>query len=543
MPMFSSLLRKDILHQLRSQTFDLLVIGGGVTGVGIALDAAQRGLKVALVEKQDFAAGTSSRSTKLIHGGLRYLKQFEFALVREVGFEREIVHHNAPHIVIPEKMLLPIIKGGSLGKLPASIGLYVYDMLAGVRRKERRTMLALQATKDREPLLNQNGLLAGALYWEYRSDDARLVTELAKTAAAKGALLLNYCTVNELSITNNKVSGATVCDSYSGESFQINATRVVNAAGPWVDTIRSKAEEIKGKRLHLTKGIHLVFDHERLPIRQSVYFDVEDGRMIFAIPRDGCTYVGTTDTNYTDQMDRPRVSKADVDYVLRAANRMFTIAPLTVADIRSSWAGLRPLIHEDGKSPSELSRKDEIFVSPHALISIAGGKLTGFRKMAERTVDLVFKKREQEEAKAFVPCATASLSLSGGDIKHVQSFMQMLSDDLKLYFGTTLLHQLFYRFGSNSEGIARMALTREGPPNLALLLSELHYCVHHEMVMELSDFLIRRTGRLYFAKAEADHHAPRLNRELAELLHWTDAQAQQSLATYLKESAEVLDFE
>jgi glycerol-3-phosphate dehydrogenase len=297
MPMFSSLLRKDILHQLRSQTFDLLVIGGGVTGVGIALDAAQRGLKVALVEKQDFAAGTSSRSTKLIHGGLRYLKQFEFALVREVGLEREIVHHNAPHIVIPEKMLLPIIKGGSLGKLPASIGLYVYDMLAGVRRKERRTMLALQATKDREPLLNQNGLLAGALYWEYRSDDARLVTELAKTAAAKGALLLNYCAVNELSITNNKVSGATVCDATSGESFQINATRVVNAAGPWVDTIRSKAEEIKGKRLHLTKGIHLVFDHERLPIRQSVYFDVEDGRMIFAIPRDGCTYVGTTDTN------------------------------------------------------------------------------------------------------------------------------------------------------------------------------------------------------------------------------------------------------
>ncbi len=543
MLMFSSLHRKDILHQLHSQTFDLLVIGGGVTGVGIALDASQRGLKVALVEKQDFAAGTSSRSTKLIHGGLRYLKQFEFALVREVGLEREIVYNNAPHIVIPEKMLLPIIKGGSLGKLPASIGLYVYDMLAGVRRKERRTMLPFQATKDREPLLNQNGLLAGALYWEYRSDDARLVTELAKTAAAKGALLLNYCTVNELSITNNKVSGATVCDATSGESFEIKATRVVNAAGPWVDTIRAKAEVVKGKRLHLTKGIHLVFDHARLPIRQSVYFDVEDGRMLFAIPRDGCTYVGTTDTNYTDQMERPRVSKADVEYVLKAANRMFTIAPLTVADIRSSWAGLRPLIHEDGKSPSELSRKDEIFVSPHGLISIAGGKLTGFRKMAERTVDLVFKKREEEESKAFAPCATASLALSGGDIKHVQSFMLGLGDDLKLYFGSTLLHLLFFRFGSNSEGIARMALTREGPPVMALLLSELHYCVHHEMVMELSDFLIRRTGRLYFAKAEADHHAPRLNRELAELLHWNDAQAHLSLETYLKESAEVLSFE
>ena len=540
--MFSSLLRKDILHQLRTQTFDLLVIGGGVTGVGIALDAAQRGLKVALVEKQDFAAGTSSRSTKLIHGGLRYLKQFEFALVREVGLEREIVHNNAPHIVIPEKMLLPIIKGGSLGKLPASIGLYVYDMLAGVRRKERRTMLPLQATKDREPLLNQNGLLAGALYWEYRSDDARLVTELAKTATSKGALLLNYCLVESLLVSNEKLTGATVRDISSDESFEINAKRVVNAAGPWVDTIRSKAEEVKGKRLHLTKGIHLVFDHARLPIRQSVYFDVKDGRMIFAIPRDGCTYVGTTDTNYTDQMERPRVSKADVEYVLKAANRMFTIAPLTVSDIRSSWAGLRPLIHEDGKSPSELSRKDEIFVSPYGLVSIAGGKLTGFRKMAERTVDLCLKKREEEESTAFVACATATLPLSGGDIKHVQSFMQGLGDDLKLYFGTTLLQQLFYRFGSNSEEIARMALTREGPPAMALLLSELHYCVHHEMVMELSDFLIRRTGRLYFAKAEADHHAPRLNRELAELLEWNDAQAQNSLATYLKESAEVLDF-
>ena len=533
--MFSSLLRKDIVHQLRTETFDLLVIGGGVTGAGIALDASQRGLKVALVEKQDFAAGTSSRSTKLIHGGLRYLKQFEFALVREVGLEREIVYKNAPHIVIPEKMLLPIIKGGSLGKLPASIGLYVYDMLAGVRRKERRTMLELQVTKDREPLLNQNGLLAGALYWEYRSDDARLVTELAKTANSKGALLLNYCTVNELTITNNKVSGATVCDATSGESFQINATRVVNAAGPWVDTIRAKAEVVKGKRLHLTKGIHLVFDHARLPIRQSIYFDVEGGRMLFAIPRDGCTYVGTTDTNYTDQMERPRVSKVDVDYVLKAANRMFAIAPLTTADIRSSWAGLRPLIHEDGKSPSELSRKDEIFVSPQGLISIAGGKLTGFRKMAERTVDLCLKKREEEEGIAFVACATATLPLSGGDIKHVQSFMLGLGDDIKLYFGSTLLHQVFFRFGSNSEGIARMALTREGSPALALLLSELHYC-------ELSDFLIRRTGRLYFAKAEADHHAPRLNRELAELLEWNDAQAQNSLEAYLKESAEVLDF-
>jgi len=540
--MFSALHRPDIAHHLRSEQFDLLVIGGGVTGVGIALDAAQRGLKVALVEKQDFAAGTSSRSTKLIHGGLRYLKQFEFALVREVGLEREIVHNNAPHIVIPEKMLLPIIKGGSLGRYSASVGLYVYDMLAGVRRKERRTMLSLPATAEREPLLQKDGLIAGALYWEYRSDDARLVTELAKSAVHLGATLLSYCQLEELTLADGRIVGGKVIDLISGDGFTIAAKKVVNAAGPWVDTVRSKAEVVKGKRLHLTKGVHLVFDHERLPIRQAVYFDVEDGRMIFAIPREGCTYVGTTDTNYTDALERPRVTKVDVDYLLKAANRIFTIAPLTVADIRSTWAGLRPLIHEDGRSPSELSRKDEIFVSTQGLISIAGGKLTGFRKMAERTVDLCLRQLEQEGQVPFVACATHDLTLSGGEIRHVHGFLQGLREEVKLYFGTTLLQQLFYRYGSNSEQIIQTAMGREGSPAIALLLAELDYAVYHEMVCELSDFLIRRSGRLYFAKAEADLHADLLNRELAQMLNWDEATAQRSLETYRKESAEVLEF-
>jgi glycerol-3-phosphate dehydrogenase len=541
-PMFSALNREEIATRLRSASFDLLVIGGGVTGAGIALDAAERGLKVALVEKQDFAAGTSSRSTKLIHGGLRYLKQFEFALVREVGLEREIVHHNAPHVVIPEKMLLPIINGGSLGRYSASVGLYVYDMLAGVRRKERRTMLTKTATEAREPLLRHEGLQAGALYWEYRSDDARLVTELAKTAVAKGATLLNYCQLDELLLTDDIITGGKVTDLISSRSFPISAKKVVNAAGPWVDAVRSKAEVVKGKRLHLTKGVHLVFDHARLPIRQALYFDVEDGRMIFAIPREGCTYVGTTDTNYTDALERPRVSRADVDYVLKAANRMFDIAPLTVADIRSTWAGLRPLIHEDGRSPSELSRKDEIFVSHQGLISIAGGKLTGFRKMAERTVDLCLRKLEKEGQADFVACATHDLILSGGEVKHVQGFLHGLRDEVKLYFGTTLLQQLYYRYGSNAESIIQTAMGREGSPITALLLAELDYTVHHEMVCELSDFLVRRTGRLYFAKAEADHYAELLNRELAELLGWDEETALRSLTTYRKESTEVLEF-
>lgn len=540
--MFSVLNREKDIKSASAKEFDLLVIGGGVTGAGIALDAAHRGLSVALVDKQDFGAGTSSRSTKLIHGGLRYLKQLEVALVREVGLEREIVHRNAPHIVIPEKMLLPIIKGGSLGKWSASVGLYVYDMLAGVRRKERRTMLSLAETKEREPLLIKDGLLAGALYWEYRTDDARLVTELAKTAHAKGALLLNYCQLNDLLVEGGKVVGGAVKDLMGAHSFKIKARKVVNAAGPWVDHVRSTAETVKGKRLHLTKGVHLVFAHERLPIRQALYFDVEDRRMLFAIPREGCTYVGTTDTNYTEALERPRVSQQDVDYILSAVNGMFGVEPLTVKDVQSTWAGLRPLIHEDGKSPSELSRKDEIFVSEQGLISIAGGKLTGFRKMAERTVDLCMRKIEAEGGLAFVACATQDLPLSGGSIKNVHSFLLSLDEGTVHYFGKLLLQQLYHRYGANAAGIAQEAIMREGPPPMALLLAELEYGAKHEMVTELSDFLVRRTGRLYFAKAEADLHAERLNRDLAELLGWDEATAQRSLQTYRMESEEVLAF-
>lgn len=540
--MFSALHRPEKVQKLASGTFDLLVIGGGVTGTGIALDAAQRGLSVALVEKQDFGAGTSSRSTKLIHGGLRYLKQFEFALVREVGLEREIVHRNAPHIVIPEKMLLPIIKGGSLGRFPASIGLYVYDLLAGVRRKERRRMLSLNETEEREPLLKKEGLLAGALYTEYRTDDARLVTELAKTAYTKGGVLINYCQLDSLIIEDGKVVGGKVTDLISKQSIDIKAKKVVNAAGPWVDRVRATAEEVKGKRLQLTKGVHLVFDHERLPVNQALYFDVEDGRMMFAIPRDGCTYVGTTDTIYSDQLERPRVSKADVNYILKATNRMFNIEPLKMSDIRSSWAGLRPLIHEDGKSPSELSRKDEIFVSEQGLISIAGGKLTGFRKMAERTVNLCLKQLEKEQGTEFVPCSTQTVTLSGGEIHNAHAFLQLLPEQTVMYFGKRLLQQLYHRYGAHASDIAQEAVMREGPPEMALLLAELQYGVQHEMVTELSDFLVRRTGRLYFDRALADLHAERLNRDLAEFFHWDEACAQASLENYLRESAEVVEF-
>ncbi|MEM7039750.1 MAG: glycerol-3-phosphate dehydrogenase/oxidase, partial [Bacteroidota bacterium] len=376
--------RSEKAQKLQTGEFDLLVIGGGMTGAGIALDGASRGLKTALVEMQDFGAGTSSRSTKLIHGGLRYLKQFEIKLVREVGQERAILYANAPHIVIPEQMILPVMKGGTYGRFGLSIGLWIYDRLAKVRKDERRKMMSAERALRFEPLMRKDGLKSAGMYHEYRTDDARLVMEVMKTAAHQGAVCMNHVKATELIYEAGKIKGAKVEDRFSGEKYEIRAKVVVNAAGPWVDEVRKLDNSLKGKRLHHTKGVHLVVPHARLPLKYAVYFDIFDGRMMFAIPRGRWTYFGTTDTTYENDLVHPRVTRSDADYLLKAVNHMFPSVKLTDADVRSSWAGIRPLIHEDGKSPSELSRKDEIFYSETGLVTIAGGKLTGFRKMAER---------------------------------------------------------------------------------------------------------------------------------------------------------------
>ncbi len=506
-PSFSAANRSLFIDHLNTQQLDILVIGGGITGAGIALDASSRGLKVALIDKQDFAAGTSSRSTKLIHGGLRYLKQMEIGLVMEVGREREIVYKNAPHLVIPEKMLLPVIEGGSLGKFSTSIGLYVYDMLAGVKAGERRKMLSKEATIKQEPLLRTDILKAGALYIEYRTDDSRLVIETIKEAVNRGATCINYMNCEGFEYDNGKIKSAKAKDIFTGKEINIKADYIINATGPWVDEIREMDNSLKGKRLHLTKGVHLVFNYETLPLKQSMYFDAPGGRMVFAIPRDGCTYLGTTDTNYTDQKNRPQVTQDDVDYLLKAANGMFANRKLSQSDIVSSWAGLRPLIHEDGKSPSELSRKDEIFESPSGLLSIAGGKLTGYRKMSERITNLVMARIVEYKVLPFKACETKHIPLAGGftSSAEVESFTQKLFNEAKqLNYTQAGIQKLVQRYGKKAQEVVNNAYTisqqiekRETAP----LLAEIDYGIQNEMVCMPADFFIRRTGMLYFDRS------------------------------------------
>lgn len=494
--------RAAALQALAAEEWDLLVIGGGITGAGIALDAATRGLKVALVEMHDYAAGTSSRSTKLIHGGLRYLKQFEFRLVAEVGRERAIIHRNAQHVVLPEQLLLPVIKGGTFGYFGVAFGLWLYDRLAGVKRHERRKMLGLARTRAQEPLLGPQGLKAAGLYSEYRTDDARLTVEVIKTAVANDALCLNYLEVVGLDYVDGQVRAAQLKDRLDGSTHTVRARWVVNAAGPWVDDLRRMDQSLEGKRLHHTKGVHLVVPHKRLPLRQSVYFDISDGRMMFAIPRGPWTYIGTTDTDYKGDLAHPRVTRADVDYLLAATNQMFPAGKLVLTDIVSSWAGIRPLIHEDGKSPSQLSRKDELFISSSGLISIAGGKLTGFRKMAERVVDLVVAKAHAAgRLSRKEPCRTDKVRLAGGDFPE-ESDLGAIADGWAATYGIDRRETAWMMglFGSQAPGIMA-AIDRSLPDTrLALVLAALDYGIREEGVATLDDFFTRRTALLYFGR-------------------------------------------
>src|SRR5690606_409687 len=356
---FSNRHRAENVNTIKANNYDLIVIGGGITGAGILLDAASRGLKALLVEKGDFASGTSSKSTKLVHGGLRYLKQFDFWLVKEVGTERAIVHKLAPHLVQPEKMLLPLVEKGSYGKWLTSIGLKIYDILADVEGEDQRQMLDKKQALAKEPLLPKKILKGAGYYAEYRTDDARLTLEVIKTALRYDATAINYSQVQEFMYKDELVSGAKVYDHILEQQYELEATHIINATGPWVDDIRHLNKSVHGDTLQLTKGVHLVFPYEKLPITQSIYFDVPDGRMIFAIPRGKITYVGTTDTIYQLDKEEVRTEVVDAIYLIEAVNHMFPKINLTLEDVISSWAGLRPLIQQEGKSPSELSRKDE----------------------------------------------------------------------------------------------------------------------------------------------------------------------------------------
>ncbi|MEZ5056149.1 MAG: glycerol-3-phosphate dehydrogenase/oxidase [Saprospiraceae bacterium] len=541
--------REKDFEKIKQTKYDLIIIGGGVTGAGIALDAVSRGLKVLLVEKGDFASGTSSKSTKLIHGGLRYLKQFEIGLVREVGRERAIVHKLCPHLVVPEKMLLPLYEDGSFGKFATSLGLWVYDFLADVEGEDKRMMLTKEETLEHEPLLKKEKLTGGGFYAEYRTDDARLTIEIIKTARQFGADVLNYAeAVSFLYNNEGQVEGIEVKDHLFEKNFKVKAGVVVSAAGPWVDELRKKDGSLSKKRLFLSKGVHIVVPHDRFPVKNALYFDVPDGRMIFAIPRWNVTYIGTTDTPYSGDKNRVLAEEKDVKYLMDACNLMFPEVNLSKKDLSSTWAGLRPLIYEEDKSASEMSRKDEIFKSQNGLISIAGGKLTGYRKMAERTVDVVIENLKKEhQVENLKPCKTDQIPIGRKPLKNSEEVNQCKSE----------IATLISRHFSNAAVVADYLVANYGkeafeiverfPNGLVnqweLIKAEIDFCIKNELTFLPLDFLNRRSGRLYFDLDVTEPHIDQIVHYFAEVFEWSESklEAQKNLVARTVQDAKVFN--
>ncbi|MGD6818990.1 glycerol-3-phosphate dehydrogenase/oxidase [Metabacillus sp. 84] len=543
---FSSLNRENQLENMSNEQYDLFVIGGGITGAGIALDAASRGMKIGLAEMQDFAAGTSSRSTKLVHGGLRYLKQFEVKMVAEVGKERAIVYENGPHVTTPEWMLLPMHKGGTFGKFSTGIGLRVYDFLAGVKKSEWRTMLTADEVLEREPLVKKKDLLGGGRYVEYKTDDARLTIEVMKEAVRFGAEPVNYAKVDGLLYEKGKAVGVKILDMLTGNSYNVYAKKIVNATGPWVDELREKDHSKEGKHLQLTKGIHLVFDQSRFPLKQAVYFDTPDGRMVFAIPREGKTYVGTTDTVYKSDIAAPRMTEADRQYVVDSINYMFPSLEIEARDVESSWAGLRPLIHEEGKDPSEISRKDEVWTSNSGLITIAGGKLTGYRKMAEHIVNLVASRLKEETDQDFGHCKTKNMPVSGGHVGGASSFLQFKKVKTEEGMARGLTEQeaerLAQRYGSNVDQVLEILNTvKDEAARLSIpayVLAAAEYSITDELAATPADFFVRRTGAVYFNIQWVRKYKEPIIDYMGRRLGWTDDQKKR----YTEQLDEQIDF-
>jgi glycerol-3-phosphate dehydrogenase len=534
---FSFRSRGKNLRALTEQRFDLVVIGGGITGAGIARDASLRGLSVALVERRDFASGTSSRSSKLIHGGLRYLQQGDVGLVREAATERYAVRKLAPHLARPVQMLVPASNRSTYAKL--SVGLWTYDRLAGVSDEERYRMLGRDETIALEPRLRADRIYGAGLYYEYVTDDARLVMEVIKSAAGLGAVIANYAAVDGFVIENGQVTGVEVLDQLTGETLTVHGRVMINAAGPWVDAVRLLSEPGDKPRLRLTKGIHLGIRTERIGLSRIVVMNARDKRGVFAIPRGAVTYLGTTDTDYPQPDDYPYITLDDVDYLLDAANRTFDVdPPLVAGDVVSAWAGLRPLLHEEGKKPSELSRKDEIMVGAGGVLSIAGGKLTTFRRMSERVVDMAWERLQAQGVKAPARKGTSEEAVlgSGHTGDDVAAFAQRLAERWP-QVGCDVVERLVALYGSNAErlvdGIAADPLLAERfSPQLPVTRAEVEYAVREEMALHLEDFMERRSRLLLWAADNGLSVVDGVARTMAALLGWDAACVQDEIGRY-----------
>lgn len=598
---FSKKTRQLALQKMQDRTLDLLVIGGGITGAGVALQAAASGLDTALIEMQDFAEGTSSRSTKLVHGGLRYLKQFDVEVVADTVSERAVVQRVAPHIPKPDPMLLPVYDepGSTFSLFRLKVAMDLYDLLANVTNTPfANKVLSKEEVLKRAPNLKEEGLLGGGVYLDFRNNDARLVIENIKRANHDGALIANHVKAESfLYDDNHKVVGVVARDLLTDETIEIRARLVINTTGPWSDEVRNLLEGQPVHQMRPTKGVHLVVDQSRLQVPQPVYFDtgLGDGRMIFVLPREGKTYFGTTDTDYKGDLANPQVTQEDVDYLLSIVNNRFPEAKLTLSDIESGWVGLRPLIagnsasdYNGGNSgkisddsfnglidmvkgylsdertreevenavthleastsektldPSAVSRGSNLERDENGLITLAGGKITDYRKMAEGAMQLILSILKDEFGRNFKLINSKTYPVSGGELnssnidQEIEAYSQLGVANGLSFEDANYLTNLY---GSNAPkvyALARLVDVAEGL-TLAQTLS-LHYAMRYEMALSPVDFFLRRTNYMLFKREEVDALMDPVLNEMSTYYDWSadeKAAAKEKLEQVLSEN-------
>jgi len=583
---FSKETRQLSIEKMKDRTLDLLIVGGGITGAGVALQSAASGLETGLIEMQDFAAGTSSRSTKLVHGGLRYLKNFDIEVVNDTVTERAVVQQIAPHIPKPDPMLLPVYdeEGTTFDMFRLKVAMDLYDSLAGVTNTAyANTTLSKEEIINRVPAIQQEDLQGGGNYLDYNNNDARLVIENIKRANEDGALIASRVkAVDYLFNDNNKIKGVIAEDVLTGEQFNIQARYVINTTGPWSDIARnlSADEDEEIKQMRPTKGVHLVVDESRLSVPQPIYFDtgLQDGRMVFVIPRENKTYFGTTDTDYTGDLSHPTVTQEDVDYLLNVVNRRFPDADIALDDVESSWAGLRPLIvgnnasdynggnsgkindesfdqlihavgdylanktsrseveevianlddslSETNLDPSQVSRGSQLDEDDNGLLTLAGGKLTDYRKMAEGALKEIISKLQEDYGRQFKQVHSKTYPVSGGELNpsNVDSEIEAYAR-IGVERGLTIedANYLANLYGSNAPKVFALYSQLENVEGLDVRESlSLQYALREEMALTPVDFFLRRTNHLLFMRDTLDELIDPVLNEMANFYAWTD---------------------
>ncbi len=511
---------------------DLLVIGGGITGAGVAHDAARRGIHTLLVEREDFAAGTSSRSSRLVHGGVRYLEHGWFHLVFEASRERRRLLTNAPHLVRPLQFTWPLYDGQRLARWEIGAGLMLYDVLALFRNVGRQKQLSISHLREREPGLLTSGLRGGAAYWDAATDDARLTLATARAAARAGAQLLTHTEVAGVLHRDARVVGARLRDRLTGAETEIHARVLVNATGPYSGILRRYEHPEAPPVAHGTKGVHILIPRAPLGLRDAVtLLHPRDARVMFALPAGRYALIGTTDTATTASPDEVRADESDVAYLLEAVAHYFPDAGVGRAQVMSAWAGIRPLIAAaPGTAPSDQSREHAIDTGPGGVIAVSGGKLTTYRSMAEEITDVVAERL----GGGYLPCSTAKAVLPGGDLDLTDAVTQAQRETGDAAIAARLVHA----HGSAWDAVWALgtlapALQQRVVPTSDAIVAELVHAARHEHARTLSDLLVRRTPVAFESPDHGVGVAPVVAELVGPLLGWTDAERSAAIAAYI----------